>query len=462
LENGALTLNIKTTISQNLDSYVQNLKSFLAIPSISADQKFKTDVAKCSEQVKKMLLEIGIPKVAIHQTKGHPIVFGELVISDNLPTTLVYGHYDVQPPDPIELWESGPFEPVIKKTAIHPEGAIFARGAADDKGQIFAQMKAIELAIKNNSLKTNLKIIYEGEEEIGSEHLEDFCIEHKEMLKCDQILVSDTSILSNSQPTLNTGLRGLSYLEVEVTGPNKDLHSGVYGGTVANPAVILTKILAKMFDENNKITIPEFYDDVQKISEQEMEVFSKLPFDQEKYCQDLEVNSLFGEQEFHPLARCSIRPSLDVNGIISGYTGEGAKTVLPSKASCKISARLVPNQDPNKISKVIEKFIIKNCPDSVKVKVKPHHGGYPYVWPITDPSYVKAEQAMAKAYGINPLPLRGGGSIPILPMFEKTLNAKSILLGFGLDSDQIHSPNEHFGLGNLKKAIEAIYYFITD
>lgn len=376
-----------------------------------------------------------------------------------MPTVLVYGHYDVQPADPIELWHSGPFEPVIKNTNLHPEGAIFARGACDDKGQMYMHVKAFEAMIHENALPCNVKFMIEGEEEVGSVNLGTFCKENKEKLAADVVLISDTSIINNETPSLTVGLRGLSYVEVEVTGPNRDLHSGVYGGAVANPINILAKMIASLHDADKKITIPGFYDKVLVVSEAERELMNKAPFDLDQYESELKVNAVYGEKGYTTLERTSIRPTLDVNGMWGGYIGEGAKTVLPSKAFAKISMRLVPNQTPEEITELFQKHFEKIAPRSVKVKVTPHHGGDPVVTPTDSVEYKAAAKAMLKTFGKEPIPQRGGGSIPIVAMFDSVLGVKSVLMGFGLDSDDIHSPNEHFGLFNFYRGIETIPYF---
>jgi acetylornithine deacetylase/succinyl-diaminopimelate desuccinylase-like protein len=372
---------------------------------------------------------------------------------------LVYGHYDVQPPDPLELWESPPFEPVIKKTKAHPLGAIYARGACDDKGQAYMHVKAFEAMMKTDSLPCNVKFMIEGEEEIGSVNLGTFCKKNKKKLACDVILISDTSMISNSTPSITTGLRGLSYLEVEVTGANRDLHSGVYGGAVANPINVLCKMIASLQDKRNRIIIPGFYDDVEKVGKKEREAMNKAPFNIKNYKKDLEIKDIYGEEGYTTLERTSIRPTLDVNGIWGGYIGEGAKTVLPSKAYAKISMRLVPNQDHNKITKLFSDHFKSIAPEGVKVKVTPHHGGQAYVTPTDSIEYLAAHQAYKATFKKDPIPQRSGGSIPIVALFEDVLNVKTVLMGFGLDSDAIHSPNEHYGLFNFYKGIETIPYF---
>lgn len=446
-------------IQQNKERFLEELKDLLRIASISADPAYKNDVLNCADAVAKHLKNAGADNVEICETKGYPVVFGEKIVDKNLPTVLVYGHYDVQPADPLELWESGPFEPVVKKTELHPDGAIFARGSADDKGQFFMHVKAFEAMMKTNSLPCNIKFIIEGEEEVGSVSLAGFLEENKEKLACDVILISDTHIYSNEQPTVTTGLRGLSYLEVEVEGPNRDLHSGLYGGAVPNPINVLAEMIAKLHDEDGKITIDGFYDNVEIVSEQDRTEMNKLKDNPEEFKKSIGLNGVEGETGYTTLERTSIRPTLDCNGIWGGYIGEGAKTVIPSKASAKISMRLVPYQTDEEITEKFTKYFEKIAPASVKVKVTPHHGGMPYVLPSDTKEFLAAKKAMEKAFGKEVLPYRSGGSIPITSLFEKILGAKSVLMGFGLDSDAIHSPNEHYGLFNFYKGIESIPYF---
>ena len=405
------------------------------------------------------LKKAGCDKVEICETPGYPIIYGEKIIDKNLPTILVYGHYDVQPADPINLWHSPPFEPVIKKTEIHPEGAIFARGACDDKGQMFMHVKALEYMTSTGNLPCNVKFMIEGEEEIGSESLSWFVPRNKEKLANDVILISDTGMIANDIPSITTGLRGLSYVEVQVTGPNRDLHSGLYGGAVANPINILTKMIASLHDENNHITIPGFYDNVEDLSSEERAEMAKAPFSLDKYKDALKIDEVYGEKGYSTNERNSIRPTLDVNGIWGGYMGEGAKTVIASTAFAKISMRLVPNQDWREITELFKKHFESIAPASVKVLVKPHHGGQGYVTPIDNIEYKAASKAYETSFGKIPIPQRSGGSIPIVALFEKELNSKTILMGFGLDSDAIHSPNEHFGVWNYLKGIETIPYF---
>lgn len=446
-------------LREHHDRFMEELLDLLRIPSVSADPAFKVDVQRTAEAVADHLRKAGVSIVEVCSTKGHPIVYGEHIKDKKLPTILVYGHYDVQPPDPLELWESPPFEPVIKKTKKHPEGAIFARGACDDKGQMFMHVKAFEAMNKTGELPCNVKFMIEGEEEVGSVHLGAFCKENRKKLACDMILISDTSILDNKTPSITTGLRGLTYVEVEVTGPDRDLHSGVYGGAVANPVNALCSMVAALHDKNRRITVPGFYDDVQEVSKQERKAMGKAPYDEKSYMKEIGVKGLMGEKGFSTLERTSIRPTLDVNGMWGGYIGEGAKTVLPSKAFAKISMRLVPDQDPDKIFKLFKKHFESLAPEGVKVKVTPHHGGQAAVTPTDSMEYLSAEWAMEKTFGKKPIPLRSGGSIPIVALFEDVLKVKTVLLGFGLNSDAIHSPNEHFGIFNFKKGMETIPHF---
>lgn len=450
---------VKKYIDQNKNRFIEELLHLLRIPSVSADKSFEKDVLNTAEAVKDYLQKAGCDKVEICETPGYPIVFGEHIIDQNLPTVLVYGHYDVQPPDPIDLWESPPFEPVIKSTDLHPEGAIFARGACDDKGQMFMHLKAFEIMMKLNMLPCNVKFMIEGEEEIGSESLEWFVKKNQDKLKNDVILISDTGMISNSQPSITTGLRGLSYVEVEVTGPNRDLHSGLYGGAVANPINILTKMIASLHDENNHITIPGFYDKVIEATEEERTEMAKAPFSLEDYKKTLDIEEVYGEKGYTTNERNSIRPTLDVNGIWGGYTGEGAKTVIASKAFAKISMRLVPDQHPDEITELFKAHFENIAPKAVKVKVTPHHGGHAYVTPIDNIGYQAANKAYTDTFGVPAIPQRSGGSIPIVALFEKELKSKTILMGFGLDSDAIHSPNEHYGIFNYLKGIETIPLF---
>jgi acetylornithine deacetylase/succinyl-diaminopimelate desuccinylase-like protein len=444
---------MKAYILENKHRFLAELMELLRIPSVSADPKYKDSVLMTAEFVKKSLEEAGVKHTEICPTKGYPIVYGEHIIDPNKPTVLVYGHYDVQPPDPLDLWTSPPFEPVIK------DDKIYARGACDDKGQMFMHIKAFEAMIKKELLTCNVKFMIEGEEEVGSAHLGEFIINNKQKLKADIILISDTAMIANDVPSIDTGLRGLSYIEVEVIGPNRDLHSGVYGGAVANPINVLCEMIASLKDKDRKITIPGFYEDVQELSLDERELLAAAPFDLTEYKKDLGIVSVDGEAHYTTPERASIRPTLDVNGIWGGYIGEGAKTVLPSKAYAKISMRLVPNQKSEKITRLFKEHFEKMAPKSVEVKVRPHHGGEPVVTPTDSIGYQAAFNAMKQAFGKDPVPTRGGGSIPIVALFEKELGLKSILMGFGLDTDAIHSPNEHFGVFNFLKGIETITYF---
>ena len=449
---------VKLTANEK-ENYLNELLELLRIPSISADSAFANDVEKAAAWVAKSLEKAGADNVEVVPTPGYPIVYADKIIDPTLPTVLVYGHYDVQPPDPLELWNSPAFEPVIKSTSIHPDGAIFARGACDDKGQMYMHVKAFEWMMKNKQLHCNVKFMIEGEEEVGSDNLEGFVRAHKERLACDVILISDTGMISNSQPSITTGLRGLSYMEVTVTGPNRDLHSGLYGGAVANPINILSKIIASLQDDKGRITIPGFYDKVIELSKEERDEMSKAPFDLEDYKHSIGLTDVHGEADYLTSERQSIRPTLDVNGIWGGYIGEGAKTVIPSKAHAKISMRLVPNQDWEEIGKLFEAYFKEIAPKSVSVDVHTHHGGSPYVTPIDNIGYLAAHQAYTSSFGVEPFPQRGGGSIPIVPLFEELLGVKIVLMGFGLDTDAIHSPNEHFGLFNFYKGIETIPLF---
>jgi acetylornithine deacetylase/succinyl-diaminopimelate desuccinylase-like protein len=450
---------IKHYVQENKERFINELIDLLKIPSVSADNAYAEHVIEMANAVKKSLEDAGCKMVEMCETPGYPIVYGEHIIDTNLPTVLVYGHYDVQPPDPIELWTSPPFEPVIKTTEIHPEGAIFARGACDDKGQMYMHVKAFEYMIANDCLPCNVKFMIEGEEEVGSKSLSWFVERNQEKLANDVILISDTGMISNQQPSITTGLRGLSYVEVEVTGPNRDLHSGLYGGAVANPINVLTKMIASLHDENNHIAIPGFYDNVEELSVEERAEMAKAPFSIEKYKKALDIDDVYGEAGYVTNERNSIRPTLDVNGIWGGYIGEGAKTVIASKAFAKISMRLVPNQDWEEITELFTKHFEAIAPKSVRVKVTPHHGGQGYVTPIDSIGYQAANMAYTETFGVPAIPVRSGGSIPIVSLFEKELKSKTILMGFGLDSDAIHSPNEHFGIFNYLKGIETIPLF---
>jgi acetylornithine deacetylase/succinyl-diaminopimelate desuccinylase-like protein len=450
---------INSYIENNKERFVNELIELLKIPSISADSAFKNDVLKTAEIIKVSLENAGCNAVEICETDGYPIVYGEKKIAEDLPTVLVYGHYDVQPPDPLELWNSAPFEPIIEKTELHPEGAIFARGACDDKGQMYMHVKALEFMNSTHQLPCNVKFMIEGEEEVGSANLATFVKNNKEKLQNDVILISDTGMIAKDVPSITTGLRGLSYVEVEVTGPNRDLHSGLYGGAVANPINILSKMIASLHDENNHITIPGFYNKVENLSEEERAEMAKAPFNLDAYKKALDISDVYGEKGYTTNERNSIRPTLDVNGIWGGYTGEGAKTVIASKAYAKISMRLVPHQDWEEITQLFKTHFESIAPDAVKVKVTPHHGGQGYVTPIDNIGYKAASKAYKQTFGKTPIPQRSGGSIPIVSLFEKELKSKTILMGFGLDSDAIHSPNEHFGIWNYLKGIETIPYF---
>lgn len=465
VKNTLTMIPITQFISENKDRLLAELIELLKIPSISADRSYKNDVIATADAVKIALIDAGCDHVELCPTAGYPVVYADKIIDPNLPTVLVYGHYDVQPADPIDLWTSPPFEPVIKPTDIHPDGAIFARGACDDKGQMYMHIKAIEYMIQNNCLPCNVKVIIEGEEEIGSDNLETFVKENKEKLNNDVILISDSGMISNTQPSVTTGVRGLSYLEVEVTGPNRDLHSGLYGGAVANPINILAKMIASLHDADNRITIPGFYDAVEELSIEERNEMAKAPFSLDEYKQALNLNDVYGEKSYTTNERNSIRPTLDVNGIWGGYMGEGAKTVIPSKAYAKISMRLVPHQISDNITQLFTNHFTSIAPNGVTVKVKPHHGGEACVTPIDSIGYQAAKKAYGDTFEVPSIPVRSGGSIPIVALFEKELNSKTILMGFGLDSDAIHSPNEHFGLFNYFKGIETIpsfYKYFTE
>jgi acetylornithine deacetylase/succinyl-diaminopimelate desuccinylase-like protein len=444
---------IRKYVNDNKQRFLDELFELLRFPSISANQSFKGEMLKTAEFVAEKLKLAGADLVEICPTAGYPIVYGEKIIDSSLPTVLVYGHYDVQPPEPLELWKTPPFEPTIR------DGKIYARGACDDKGQFYMHVKAFELMMSTNSLPCNIKFMIEGEEEVGSSNLGIFVNENKDRLKADVVLISDTSMISLEHPSLETGLRGLSYVEVEVTGPDRDLHSGVYGGAVANPATILAKLIASMHDENNHITIPGFYDDVLELSIEEREMLNKAPYNENEYKIDLKVDELWGEKGYSTIERTGTRPTLEVNGIWGGYIGEGAKTVLPSKAYAKISMRLVPNQQSDKITKLFKDHFESIAPKSVKVKVCPHHGGEPVVTPTDSIAYKAAQKAILESFGKEPIPTRGGGSIPIVALFEKELGIKTVLMGFGLDSDNLHSPNEKFDIANFYKGIETIPLF---
>ena len=455
---------IQNYIEENKDRFLEELISLLKIPSVSADKAYKSAVLNTADFVLESLKKAGCDLVEMCETPGYPIIYGEKIIDKNLPTVLVYGHYDVQPADPIELWTSPPFEPVIKKTEIHPEGAIFARGACDDKGQMYMHVKALEYMTSTGNLPCNVKFMIEGEEEVGSESLSWFVPRNIEKLANDVILISDTGMIANDIPSITTGLRGLSYVEVEVTGPNRDLHSGLYGGAVANPINILTKMIASLHDENNHITIPGFYDNVEELSAAERAEMAKAPFSLTAYEKSIAIGAVYGEKGYSTNERNAIRPTLDVNGIWGGYTGEGAKTVIASKAFAKISMRLVPDQNWKEITTLFKNHFESIAPKGVTVKVHPHHGGQAYVTPIDSLGYKAASKAYESTFSKIPIPQRSGGSIPIVALFEKELKSKTILMGFGLDSDAIHSPNEHFGIWNYLKGIETIpqfYHYFT-
>ena len=445
-------MNTLEYIEKHKERFLNELFELLKQPSISANPKYKEDVIKTANMVREGLEKIGIDKAQLYETAGYPIVYGEKIIDPTLPTVLIYGHYDVQPPDPLELWDSEPFNPEIR------DGKIYARGACDDKGQFFMHVKAAEIMISTNTLPCNIKFMIEGEEEVGSENLETFVKNNKNLLSADIILISDTGIIANDIPSITTGLRGLSYVEVEVTGPNRDLHSGLYGGAVANPINILCKMIASLHNDKNQITIPGFYDQVENLSQEDRKRMAP-PFNIEDYKSELDIEEVYGEDNFSTMERNSIRPTLDVNGIWGGYIEEGAKTVIASKAYAKISMRLVPNQKSDDITALFQNHFKSIAPKGVKVKVTPHHGGEAYVSPTNNKGYIAASKAMEDTFGKKPIPIRTGGSIPIVALFEKELGLKSILMGFGLDSDAIHSPNEHYGLFNFFKGIETIPLF---
>ena len=440
-------------IQSNQDRFLSELFDLLRIPSVSADSRHKGDVRKCAEMVKARLLEAGVDKAEICETAGHPIVYGEKFVNPSAPTVLVYGHYDVQPPDPLDLWHTPPFEPTVR------DGKIYARGACDDKGQFYMHVKAFEILKKHDLLSCNIKFMIEGEEEVGSDNLGLFVKANKEKLKADVILISDTSLISLDQPSITAGLRGLSYMEVEVEGANRDLHSGVYGGAVANPINVLSKMITSLHDENGKITIPGFYDKVVELSAAEREAINKAPFSLEEYKKEIGIEDIVGEKGYTTIERTGIRPTLDCNGIWGGYTGEGAKTVLPSKASAKISMRLVPNQNPDEITQLFTKHFKAIAPKSVRVKVTAHHGGEPAVTPTDSKAFKAASKAFEEVWGKVPIPTRDGGSIPIVALFKKELGLDTVLLGFGLDTDALHSPNEHYGIKNFLIGIETIVAF---
>jgi len=438
---------------ENKERFLEELLGLLRIPSVSANSSHKPDMLTCAEAVKKSLLQAGASKAEIFETAGHPVVYAEKIVDASKPTVLVYGHYDVQPPDPLDLWESAPFEPSIRN------GKIYARGSADDKGQFFMHVKALEVMQHSGNIPGNIKFIIEGEEEIGSPSLGAFIKSHKDLLKADVILISDTSMISLDEPSIDTGVRGLAYIQVEITGPNRDLHSGVYGGAVANPITILAQMIASCHDENNHIRIPGFYDDVLESSAADRKKMAQAPFNEKEYMADLGVKKLWGEKGYTTNERTGIRPTLEVNGIWGGYQGEGSKTVLPSKAFAKISARLIPNQSSGKITRLLLDYFKKVAPETVSVHAFDLHGGEPYLTPLDSKAYLAAEKAMETTFGKKPVPVRGGGSIPICSLFEKELGIKIVFMGFGLDSDNLHSPNEKFDIANFYKGIETIPYF---
>ena len=443
----------KEYLEKNKDRFLNELLELLRIPSVSAKKENKEDMIICAEAVKQRLLQAGVDSVTIYPTEGHPIVYAEKIIDPDKPTVLVYGHYDVQPAEPLELWKSGPFDPVII------DGKIFARGSCDDKGQVYMHIKALEILMQTNTLTNNIKFCIEGEEEVGSPNLGKFVATNKELLKADVVLISDTAMISLDTPSIDIGVRGLSYIEVTITGPNRDLHSGVYGGAVANPITILAKMIAGCHDENNHITIPWFYDDVVVTTPEERKLMAEAPFDEQAYKDDLGIKELWGERGFSTNERTGIRPTLELNGIWGGYQGEGAKTVLPGKATAKISTRLVPNQSSVKITAMLLEYFKKIAPPNVTISAFEHHGGEPYMTPIDSKAYRAAAKALETTFGKKPIPIRGGGSIPICALFEKELGIKIVFMGFGLDSDNLHSPNEKFNLENFYKGIETIPYF---
>ena len=444
---------LSTYFAEHKERFLNELFELLRIPSVSADSKFKPDMRRAAEFVRDKLTAAGLDNAALHETPGHPVVYAEKLIDDALPTVLVYGHYDVQPADPYELWNTPPFEPTIRNERI------YARGSCDDKGQFYMHVKALEAMLATEGLPCNVKVMIEGEEEIGSDHLGNFVAANRDKLKCDVILISDTSIIANDVPSIEAGLRGLSYVEVEVVGPNRDLHSGVYGGAVHNPLNVLCQMIASLHDEKGRITIPGFYDKVDELTTEERAALAEAPFDEEEYKRDLNLKAVFGEEGYSSPERASIRPTLDVNGIWGGYIGEGAKTVLPGKAQAKISMRLVPRQDPDEVTELFTRHFISIAPPTVTVTVTPHHGGQPYVTPTDSIEFEAARRAFREAWGKEAIPTRGGGSIPIVALFEQELGVKSILMGFGLDIDALHSPNESYGLFNFYKGIETIPYF---
>jgi len=446
-------------IEQNEERFLNELFDLLRLPSVSADPAYKADVLRTAEMVRQRLAEAGAEHTEVCPTAGYPIVYGEKISDPNLPTVLVYGHYDVQPPDPMDLWTSEPFNPVIRTTDIHPGGAIFARGACDDKGQMYMHVKAFEAMNRTGQLPCNIKFLIEGEEEVGSSNLDQFLMDNRQRLAADVVLVSDTGIISNDTPSICVGLRGLSYVEVKVTGPNRDLHSGLYGGAAPNPINVLCEMIAKMKDADQRITVPGFYDAVAELSAQQREDLKLAPFSEERFKKSIGIKDVEGEKGYTVQERLGIRPTLDVNGIWGGYTGEGAKTVIASWAKAKISMRLVPNQNSEVISGLFKKYFESLAPASCTVEVTPMHGGEAAVTPTDSAAYQAASRAMEETFGKKPAPVRGGGSIPIVASFERILGLKTVLMGFGLDSDAIHSPNEHYGLFNYYTGIRTIPLF---
>ena len=450
---------MKTYIDKHKQRFLDELMTLLRMPSISADSAYQEDVLKTADAVAAFLTAAGANNVDVCETPGYPVVYGDYHVNDALPTVLVYGHYDVQPADPLDLWDSEPFSPVVKVTDIHPDGAVFARGACDDKGQFFMHLKAFEAMVATDNTPCNMKFMIEGEEEVGSSNLAWFVQQNHQRLSCDVVVISDTGMIAPGVPSITTGLRGLSYVEVEVTGPNRDLHSGLYGGAVANPINALADMISQLHDKDRQVTIPGFYDRVETMLQKERDRLAKAPFTLDAYKQSLDLNGIQGEKSYSTMERTGIRPALDVNGIWGGYTGEGAKTVIASKAYAKISMRLVGEQDHEAITKAFTAYFMSLAPEGIKVKISPFHGGQPYVCPTDHPGYLAAEKALKVVYGIDALPVRSGGSIPIVALFEAELGVKSILLGFGLDSDAIHSPNEHYGLRNFYDGIRTIPLF---
>ena len=444
---------VKDFIETNKNRFLDELFSLIRIPSVSSHSHRQNEIKQCAARWKQLLEDAGADEVNIMPTNGNPVVFAKKIIDENLPTVLVYGHYDVMPAEPLDLWVSNPFEPEVR------DGKIYARGADDDKGQSFMHAKAFEFLVQSELLNCNVKFLLEGEEEISSPSLEDFCAENKELLQCDVVLVSDTSMLSADMPSITTGLRGLAYFQIELTSASRDLHSGIFGGAVANPINELTKLIAQLTDKDGRITIPGFYDDVKTVSDYERNLIAQIPFDEEEYKRNLNIKNVFGEKGYSTLERTGIRPTLDVCGIWGGYTGEGAKTVLPSKAFAKLSTRLVPHQQHEKIAELVVNYLKQIAPDYITLEIEMLHGAESYVCPIDSVEYKAAENAYTKVFGVKPLPVRRGGSIGVVPIFERVLGVKPILMGFGLESDAIHSPNENFPLELFYKGIETIIHF---